>query len=307
MSDKTLHVNVYTDGGCDPNPGPGGWAAIIRFDDHEWVLTGNDPDTTNNRMELLAATSALALLASLVGPCRVTVHTDSEYLRLGITEWIEHWKTNGWLTQTKEPVKNQDLWQQLLHLTQTHQVEWQWLRGHSGHTLNERADRLATQSRKALRRTLGSAAPPQPRLDSRPQVEICVKASGPSEGKPGTWAAVLRSGEHTRSITQVEPGLSVNALLIRAATAALRALTKPCQVTLYSDAEYLIQGASSWLSRWQASGWKTKEGKAVANRAEWEALLEAMQPHQVTWLLAQGQEVPADLNLVGQLASQAGA
>ena len=300
-------VVVYTDGGCDPNPGPGGWGAIIRWGDREWVLSGNDPDTTNNRMELQAAAAALALLEGLLGRCRLDLHTDSQYLRRGITEWIEGWARRGWRTSNNQPVKNQDLWQLLQRLTQAHDVTWTWLKGHSGHPLNERADRLATQARRSLRR--GPGAPAEyahhPSSDDRPVVEICVKASCRGAQGPGGWGAVLRLGEHTRTLSGREPATTANAMLIRGATEVLRALTRPCQVTLYSDAKYLIQGASVWVKGWQARGWRTREGKPVANQAEWQALLEAARPHRVTWLLAQGDTAPDGLAQAGELASQA--
>jgi ribonuclease HI len=298
-------VDVYTDGGCDPNPGPGGWGAVIRWGDHEWVLSGNDPDTTNNRMELHAAAAALALLEGLFGACQVNLHTDSEYMRQGITEWMGGWVSRGWITRDKQPVKNQDLWRVLYRLTQTHQVTWRWLQGHNGHPINERADRLATDALRALRRGPGAPTAHQPTDDDRPFVEICVKASCRGAQGPGGWGAVLRMDEHTRSLSDSEATTTANAMLIRGATEALRALTKPCNVTLYSDADYLIKGASIWVQGWQARGWQTKDGKPVANRTEWETLIEAMRPHHVTWLLAQGDAMPGDMGWAGELASQA--
>jgi ribonuclease HI len=144
-----------------------------------------------------------------------------------------------------------------------------------------------------------------PTGDRRPAVEIYVKASR-REGRGG-WGAVLRQNEHTRSLSGNEPEATSNTMLIRGATEALRALSKPCRVILYSDASYLIQGASVWAKKWQAYGWKTTDGKPVSNRAEWEALLEAAQPHQVTWLLARGDTAPDDLRSAGELASGAAA
>jgi ribonuclease HI len=307
-------VDVYTDGGCDPNPGPGGWGAVIRWkdeeNDREWVLSGNDPDTTNNRMELHAASAALALLEGLLGRCQVDIHTDSQYLRQGITEWLDGWIGRGWRTSDKQPVKNQDLWRVLHRLTQAHDVTWHWLKGHAGHPLNERADQLATQARQALRRPQPS--PPSPDApgvrqpaDHWPTVEICVKASCRGAQGQGGWGAVLRMEEHTKSLSGGEPTTTANAMLIRGATEALRALTKPCRVTLYSDAKYLIQGASQWVRGWQSRGWQTRDGRPVANRAAWEALLEAAHPHHVTWLQVKEDNAPADLAWAGELASEA--
>ena len=140
-------VEVWTDGGCKPNPGPGGWAAILRYGEHERELSGAEPQTTNNRMELTAATEALETLKR---PCRVVLHTDSEYLRNGITRWHVGWVRKNWRSSTGEPVKNIDLWQRLLAAAAKHQIEWRWVRGHSGNVMNERADVLATRARNTL-------------------------------------------------------------------------------------------------------------------------------------------------------------
>jgi len=300
-----LQVDIYTDGGCDPNPGPGGWGAIIRWGDREWVLSGNDLDTTNNRMELHAAAAALALLEGLLGRCQVDIHTDSQYLRQGITEWINGWVGRGWRTSDKQPVKNQDLWRVLHRLTQAHDVTWRWLKGHAGHPLNERADRLAAEARRALHRGPGAPDAHQPTDDSRPVVEICVKASCRGAQGQGGWGAVLRLGEHAKSLSGGQPATTANAMLIRGAAEALRALSRPCRVTLYSDANYLIKGASQWVKGWQARGWRTRDDKPVANRTGWEALLEAARPHHVTWLLARGDAIPADLAWASELAVEA--
>ena len=133
-------VDIYTDGACSGNPGPGGWGAILRFGTVERELSGGADPTTNNRMEMMAA---IAGLEALKRPCRVRIHTDSQYLRDGITKFIHGWKRNGWKTADKKPVKNIDLWQRLELALKPHQVEWFWVRGHAGHPENERADALA--------------------------------------------------------------------------------------------------------------------------------------------------------------------
>lgn len=140
-------VEVWTDGGCRPNPGPGGWAAILRYGNVEKELSGADPATTNNRMELTAAISALEALKR---PCRVILHTDSEYVRNGVTRWVKGWVRNNWRNSAKDPVANMELWQRLLAAAKPHEVEWRWVRGHAGDEMNERADRLATEAREKL-------------------------------------------------------------------------------------------------------------------------------------------------------------
>ena len=133
-------VEIFTDGACSGNPGPGGWGAILRFRGVEKELSGGAPATTNNRMELMAA---IAGLEALKRPCRVRLYSDSQYLRDGITKWIHGWKQRGWRTADKKPVKNVDLWQRLEAAAERHQVDWIWVRGHAGHPENERADALA--------------------------------------------------------------------------------------------------------------------------------------------------------------------
>ena len=133
-------VEVFTDGGCRGNPGPGGWGAVLRFGGHERELRGSEENTTNNRMELLAAISALEAITE---SCKVVLTTDSTYVKDGITRWIRNWKANGWKTAAKKPVKNKDLWERLDAECLRHQVDWRWVKGHAGHPENERADGLA--------------------------------------------------------------------------------------------------------------------------------------------------------------------
>ena len=137
------HVEIATDGACKGNPGPGGWGAVIRMGAREKELSGGEPLTTNNRMELMAAISGLS---ALTRPCRVTLSTDSRYVMDGLTKWIKGWQRNGWKTADKKPVKNADLWQMLLDAAQPHRIEWVWVKGHAGHPENERADRLASDA-----------------------------------------------------------------------------------------------------------------------------------------------------------------
>jgi ribonuclease HI len=136
-------VTLYTDGGCRGNPGPGGWGAVLLYGEHIKELKGSEPNTTNNRMELLAAIKGLE---ALTRPIVVDLYTDSKYVQQGITDWIANWKRNGWKTASKKPVKNQDLWQQLDEQISRHNVSWHWVKGHAGHKYNERADELANEA-----------------------------------------------------------------------------------------------------------------------------------------------------------------
>lgn len=141
-------VEIFTDGACRGNPGPGGWAALLRTGARERELAGGETLTTNNRMELTAAIRALEVLKK---PCRVALHTDSQYVREGITKWIHGWRRNGWRTADRKPVKNAELWQALLDAAERHRVEWHWVKGHSGHPENDRVDALACAAADAQR------------------------------------------------------------------------------------------------------------------------------------------------------------
>ncbi len=146
---ETKSVEIFTDGACSGNPGPGGWGAILRHGATEKELSGGEAATTNNRMELLAAINALEALKR---PCRIDLYTDSAYLRDGVTRWMKRWKTNGWKTADRKPVKNADLWQRLDEALQAHDISWHWVKGHAGHPENERADALARAGMSPYRR-----------------------------------------------------------------------------------------------------------------------------------------------------------
>lgn len=148
MSDDRPTVTIHTDGACSGNPGPGGWGVVLAYGKHRKELKGGVHSTTNNRMELMAAIKALEALKR---PCSVDLHTDSQYLRLGMTKWVGNWMLNGWRTANKKPVKNADLWRKLIDLAKDHQIRWHWLEGHVGHVHNERADALAQEAIQELR------------------------------------------------------------------------------------------------------------------------------------------------------------
>ncbi|SRR6056297_2747465 len=147
-------VELYTDGACSGNPGPGGWGVLMRYDGHERTLCGGEHETTNNRMELMAAIEGLEALKR---PCTVRLYTDSQYVQKGISEWLANWKARGWRTAAKKPVKNEDLWRRLDAASGRHSVSWHWVRGHAGHPENERADALAREGMARLRKAGGSS------------------------------------------------------------------------------------------------------------------------------------------------------
>ena len=141
-------VEIHTDGACLGNPGPGGWGALLRYGQTEREIAGSESDTTNNRMELMAAIAALETLSS---PCEVTLHTDSQYVQKGLTEWLPNWIRRGWKTAAGQPVKNQDLWERLHSAALRHKVHWRWVKGHAGHVDNERVDKLARKAAEMIR------------------------------------------------------------------------------------------------------------------------------------------------------------
>jgi ribonuclease HI len=147
-------VTIYTDGGCEGNPGPGGWGAVLKSGKHRLEISGGEPATTNNRMELSAAIGALQRLKE---PCRVILYTDSQYLREGVTKWIHGWKRKGWITSSRQPVKNVDLWKELDKATSLHQIDWRWVKGHSGNAGNERCDGLASAEIAKIRQQFSRA------------------------------------------------------------------------------------------------------------------------------------------------------
>ena len=152
MSDLP-QVQIFTDGACKGNPGPGGWGAVLRFGDQEKEISGGEAMTTNNRMEMMAAVEALNTLKK---PCQVTLYTDSKYVIDGITKWVHGWKRNGWVNASKQPVRNADLWHELIEAAQRHKMTWEWVRGHNGHIENERVDKLASDAVKDWVRPSGS-------------------------------------------------------------------------------------------------------------------------------------------------------
>ena len=143
MTKHTKYVEIFTDGACKGNPGPGGWGAVLNYQEHTKEICGSSPDTTNNIMELTAVIKALKVLKE---PCSVILTTDSNYVKDGITDWINNWKKNGWKTANKKPVKNKEIWMKLDKLSSEHDIEWRWVKGHSGHPENERADELANEA-----------------------------------------------------------------------------------------------------------------------------------------------------------------
>lgn len=287
-----MKVIIYTDGGCDPNPGIGGWAAVLRYGGHEKVLTGNDPDATNNRMELTAAIEALG---ALTRPTPVTLYTDSEYLRRGITEWIEGWIGRGWKRSDGKPVPNVDLWQKLIPLTETHDIEWNWVRGHTGDPLNEKVDRLAREARLEI----------TPGLDLETDApQLYVRASCKGNPGPGGWGVVMEYDDVDRQSSGNIPTATNNQMEITAVIEALAMIPPNSDVQIYTTSDYVYQGATQWIHGWRKRNWVKRDGKPVANAELWQKLDQRMGNYRIQFINAKGKQFD-QMDIAAKIAKQA--
>jgi ribonuclease HI len=251
-------------------------------------ISGASAATTNNRMELTAAISALQALRR---PCQVTLYTDSQYLRRGITEWLPSWRESGWRTSGGGAVENQDLWRELAEEVRRHRIEWRWVKGHAGNRLNERADALATEAREELvaptsaNRSGGKPADGE----DLPRVEIytrgcALRREDEVRGlRVGGYAAVLVRDETPETVAGAQPSATNNAMELRGVIEGLQALERRSQVIVYTPSKYVLHGATRWLSGWKRGNWRTRSGKPVKNREMWEALDRAMNAHAISW------------------------
>jgi ribonuclease HI len=293
MNDDLPTISLYTDGGCRPNPGPGGWGVVfVAGKRKKKELKGAEADTTNNRMELRAAVEGLR---SLEQPHHVEVFTDSKYLREGVTSWMEKWISNGWKTSSKSEVKNQDLWQELDAELGRHQVTWHWVKGHAGNRWNERADKLA------------SSAIPRPDLplDDGEAVHLFLAAAFSGKRDIGSWAVVLRYGDHERAIHGHESKTSANRMHLTSALAGLAELKRPVRAHLYTASDYLKDGATAWIGGWKSRGWLTREGKPVKHRDLWQRLATLLARHTVEWHVVDRENLPDEMKQAKDVACEA--
>lgn len=294
-------VTIYTDGGADPNPGRGGWAAILLdpLTGKALELSGGEPRATNNRMEL---TAAIRGLESLKRRCRVKVFTDSQYLRKGITLWLPGWVARGWKRKDGE-LQNEDLWRRLHELIKLHDIQWDWVKGHAGNRWNERADELATLEIRKQRgeSAAASAGPPAEPVDA----EVFLRVS--CAGKRGGWAALVRRNGGDASEDVLSAGLSgttPNQLDLLGAVEALESLPPEISVAVHTGSDYLRNGASRWIEGWRRRGWKTQEGQPVQNRELWQRLDKILAGRRVIWPDVKGRQV-AELEELGTVAKEA--
>lgn len=287
-------VTIYTDGGADPNPGVGGWAAILKSGRRERILTGNEPSTTNNRMEL---TAAIAALKALKRSSTVEFHTDSEYLRRGITEWISKWREENWQRKGK-PIPNADLWKTLWSLSMEHDISWHWVRGHSGDPLNERVDALARNARLAI----------TPELElNKGMTLLYVRGTCQGNPGPGAWAAILEVDQETQQLSGSEPSTTNNRMELSAVIGGLTMIPEGESVHVITTSDYVFMGATRWVHGWRARDWKKKDGRPVSNQDLWRTLDLMLEKRTVRWISGKGnaEQFQRGLDEAAQLARQA--
>ncbi len=289
-----MRVTIFTDGGADPNPGIGGWAAILRAGNHEKVLSGAEDYTTNNRMELQAAISALKALNR---PSEVDFHTDSKYVQLGITEHVEKWEASGWKRKGKE-IPNVDLWQELWKAVEQHNISWHWVRGHSGNALNERVDRLARQARISI----------SPKA-IMPGGIIRIYSRGACKGNPGPggWGVVIEAGEDTEQYSGAEKRTTNNRMELVGVIEGLQLVDAEVPVQVITTSDYVFQGATRWIHGWRKRNWRKKDGKTISNIDLWQALNQLLGEREIWWAQAKGPAKNSDPGLqeAAQLAKLA--
>lgn len=287
-----MKVTIYSDGGADPNPGFGGWGAVLIAGQHQKQLSGNAPDTTNNRMEL---TGAIEALKALKRPSEVDFYVDSQYVRRGITEWIEGWHAKGWKRKDGKPVPNVDLWQQLWALSKQHTIEWIWVRGHTGNHWNEVVDKLAREARLEITPTVEL---------SDDVIKLFLRSSCRGNPGPGGWGIVMEYDGDAQQFSGNVASTTNNRMEVTAALEALALLPPKTTAQLFTTSDYLFQGATKWIHGWRKRNWTKKGGQPVANGDLWQLLDERSKNYTVRWVNAKGKQFDG-LETAGKLASEA--
>lgn len=269
---------IYTDGGASPNPGPGGWAAVI-LDPAGGTeeIAGGAPSTTNNRMELMAAISALAHLGA---SSAVDLYTDSQYVRQGITSWLGRWRAQGWRRRDGGSVKNVDLWRRLEGLNRRHRVSWHWVKGHAGNEWNERVDALA--SAEVAARGGGVAAEPGSDEAVPPDsVRIFLKVR--CVGSRGAWVAEVVTPDGTVQRSGGAEDTTANRLELECVLELLGGLPPGQPAAVYTGNDYLRRGAALWIHAWKRNRWRTRSGGPVKNAELWHRLDRQLEGRRVQW------------------------
>ncbi len=286
----TSRIRIYTDGGASPNPGPGGWGAVLlRQDDAPQELSGGETETTNNRMEMLAAIEALS---ALPGPSEIDFYTDSQYLKRGITDWMAAWRARKWRTKTGQPVKNQDLWQRLDALIAPHEITWHWVRGHAGDRYNERAHQLAS-----------AAIPSAALATDEDAIQVYLRIAGPLNNRMGAcgWAASIIDADGERHISGGYANLGVNHCGLRAALEVLQGLPEDMPVQCFTNHAYLLDGITNWVNGWRAGNWS----KDIKYKDDWRALDALNRAREITWQRVRQGDLPPPMRPLEKLAQRA--
>ena len=285
---------LFTDGGARPNPGPGGWAAVIvdPATGETVEIAGGEPHTTNNRMELLAAIRALE--AQPTGS-ELEVYTDSRYVRQGITLWLPKWIRRGWRRPDDQEVKNRDLWQRLAEQESRHRVRWHWVRGHAGQEHNERADALASAEIAKLPPSQAARAPEAEPESAAPgtRADGYLKVRW-AKGR-GEWVALLVRDDEQLQLGGRGEAPSAGRLELEAGLALLRACPADVAIAVHTG-DYLRRGASEWLLGWKRSGWRTGAGEPVKNADLWRAIDRELQGRRVAWRPSAEGDLAKDLS-----------
>jgi ribonuclease HI len=289
MQSDLPHIEIYTDGGCDPNPGPGGWAVILvdLKTGKEKEISGSESQTTNNRMELTAAIEALRTLKNR---CHIDFHTDSQYVKKGITEWIEGWIARNW-QRKKSPIENVDLWQELHRLCQQHEITWHWVKGHAGHDYNERADRLASA---AIPRAVQQIDP------SAIQIYLRLSDEDVRRSSPRGWAAcIVREGDE-EVLSGGHRDISPNHFGLFAVLEVLRQLQDERPIQFFLTNKFVYDGIMGWVAGWRDGGWVKPE----KFKAEWKTLDKFDRQRKITWVYMRDPK-PDEYNRLEEITSQA--
>lgn len=289
-----MKVTIYSDGGADPNPGYGGWGAVLIYGKHTKELKGSAKDTTNNRMELSAAIGALNALKR---PCEIEFFTDSQYLRRGILENLEKWVAADF-KRKGETIPNKDLWKKLHKLIEPHTIQWNWVKGHSGDHYNEIVDKLATEARQAITPTVGL---------STDQPTLYARGSFKGKTNSGGWAYILKlpNGDTIQNSGNASQ-TTANRMHIEAVMFGLNDLPKnvnSVQVVTVSD--YVFLGATEWIKGWKKRNWEKKGGESVSNSDLWQQLDQLSSKIQIVWFNGKNTILDGDeLEMVGKRASE---
>lgn len=294
MTEKT--IQIYTDGACKSNPGPGGWGAIILYPDRPpHKINGGEKITTNNQMELTAVIKALETIQESTD--RIVLFTDSKYVKEGITNWIDNWKKNNWQTSLNSPVKNYSLWQNLDNCAKNLDIQWEWVKGHADNQWNVAADKLACSAVPSIDTNVEKIIEKLP-VDDPDAIHIFTAIAFSAKLKTGAWAVYLRYKTHTKSISGTMENTSSNQLHICSAIGGLQLVKKKYPIHLYTLSDYLKDGASIWIRNWHRNNWKTKEGEPVKHKDLWISLQQLTQAYQIKWHRVSKTSLPRELKMV---------